>query len=215
MQELKIFENPEFGQVRTVEIDGELWFVGRDVCNALGYVNPRDALRKHVDREDRRESLIPTPSRGNQKMTVINESGMYSLMIGSRLETAKRFKRWITSEVLTQLCQRGSYSVRPEQGQLTELIEKQVADMITRTVPVIVSETVKQIVPAVTGQSGKMQTNAVLPCREDPAVCGMKEGQQRKRTRVVSKVDYLPQDVKREVIGMLLDLESGDTGMSW
>lgn len=215
MQELKIFENPEFGQVRTVEIDGELWFVGRDVCNALGYVNPRDALRKHVDREDRRESLIPTPSRGNQKMTVINESGMYSLMIGSRLETAKRFKRWITSEVLTQLCQRGSYSVRPEQGQLTELIEKQVADMITRTVPVIVSETVKQIVPAVTGQSGKMQTNAALPCREDPAVCGMKEGQQRKRTRVVSKVDYLPQDVKREVIGMLLDLESGDTGMSW
>ena len=109
MNELQTFKNSEFGQLRTVMIDSVLWFVGKDVATALGYTNPRDALRAHIDEEDRGVSQIATPS-GNQKMTVINESGLYSLILSSKLDGAKRFKRWVTSEVLPAIRIRGSYT---------------------------------------------------------------------------------------------------------
>lgn len=96
MNEIEIFRNEEFGEIRTVIIDGEPWFVGKDVAIALGYNNHRDALYKHVDNEDKGESRIATPS-GKQTMTTINESGMYSLIFGSKLESANRFKRWVTT----------------------------------------------------------------------------------------------------------------------
>ena len=105
---LQIFKNKEFGTIRTITIDNEPWFVGKDVAEALGYKNTKDALSRHVDPEDKRGSRITTPS-GVQEMTVINESGLYSLVLSSKLPTAKQFKRWVTSEVLPAIRKTGGY----------------------------------------------------------------------------------------------------------
>ena len=111
MNELVIFSNPEFGEIRTVEINGEPWLVGKDVAVALGYTNPRDALRKHVDNEDRNTVAVHDGIKGNPNMTIINESGLYSLILSSKLPGAKKFKRWVTAEVLPSIRKTGSYSV--------------------------------------------------------------------------------------------------------
>lgn len=108
MNDLQIFKNPEFGEIRTIEKDGEPWFVGKDVAAALGYEKPTDAVRKHVDVEDRGISKMETPS-GAQETTIINESGLYSLVLSSKLPTAKKFKRWITSEVIPSIRKHGAY----------------------------------------------------------------------------------------------------------
>lgn len=108
MNEIKIFNNEEFGQVRTILINDEPWFVGKDVAVALGYKNPQEAIREHVEEDDKGVSEILTPG-GKQKMPVINESGLYSLIFGSKLEGAKRFKHWVTSEVLPAIRKSGSY----------------------------------------------------------------------------------------------------------
>lgn len=108
MNELQIFNNEEFGQVRTVVIDNEPYFVGKDVAEALGYAKPTDAVRKRVDEEDRGISKMETPS-GTQDMTVINESGMYSLILCSKLPSSKKFKHWVTSEVLPSIRKTGVY----------------------------------------------------------------------------------------------------------
>ena len=109
MNELKIFKNEEFGQVRTVMIDGEPYFVGKDVAEILGYAEPRSAISKKVDDEDRGVAKMETPS-GMQEMTIINESGLYSLILSSKLESAKKFKRWVTSEVLPTIRKQGYYT---------------------------------------------------------------------------------------------------------
>lgn len=108
MNTLTVFENKDFGKIRTTVIDGEPWFVGKDVASALGYINTKDALSKHVDGEDKRGSQITTPS-GEQTMTCINESGLYSLTFASKLKTAKEFKRWVTHEVLPSIRKTGKY----------------------------------------------------------------------------------------------------------
>ena len=108
MNELQIFNNPEFGEIRTVEVDGEPWLVGRDIAQALGYKNPQEAIRVHVDEEDKGVSEILTPG-GKQSVPVINESGLYSLVLSSKLPDAKRFKRWIVSEVLPAIRKHGAY----------------------------------------------------------------------------------------------------------
>lgn len=128
MTELQIFNSEEFGNIRTVTIDNEPWLSGKDVAKALGYKNTKDAVLTHVDEEDRRiiqrseiatfENHIPKdvfpvnfvsadiPNRG---MTIINESGLYALILGSKLESAKRFKHWVTSEVLPTIRKTGGY----------------------------------------------------------------------------------------------------------
>lgn len=108
MNELQIFNNEQFGEIRAVELNGEPWFVGKDVAQALGYEKPTDAVRKHVDGEDRGISKMETPS-GKQDMTVINESGLYSLVLSSKLPNAKKFKRWITTEVIPSIRKHGAY----------------------------------------------------------------------------------------------------------
>lgn len=110
MGQLKIFENEEFGQVRTVMRDGEVWFIARDVAEALGYANASDAISKHVDREDKGIAKCDTLG-GTQELTVLNESGLYSLILSSKLGSAKRFKRWVTSEVLPAIRKNGSYEM--------------------------------------------------------------------------------------------------------
>ena len=110
MGQLKIFESEEFGQVRTVMRDGEVWFIARDVAEALGYANASDAISKHVDREDKGIAKCDTLG-GTQELTVLNESGLYSLILSSKLGSAKRFKRWVTSEVLPAIRKTGSYEM--------------------------------------------------------------------------------------------------------
>ena len=105
---MKTFESQEFGKVRVVEISGEPWLVGKDIAKALGYSNGRDAISKHVDDDDKGVAKCDTLG-GKQDLQVINESGMYSLVIGSKLPGARKFKRWITSEVLPSIRKHGAY----------------------------------------------------------------------------------------------------------
>lgn len=110
MNELQVFQNPDFGSIRTIVIDDEPWFVGKDVASALGYKNSRQGIATNIDDEDKGVHSVDTPS-GTQNMTIINESGLYCLILGSKLETAKKFKRWVTNEVLPTLRKTGVYSL--------------------------------------------------------------------------------------------------------
>ena len=116
MNELKVFENPAFGQVRTIEIDNEPWFVGRDVAKALGYgddgKSATNAVARHVEGEDRSVTEIVTEA-GKRNITIINESGLYSLILSSKLPGAKEFKRWVTSEVIPSIRKTGGYTLKP------------------------------------------------------------------------------------------------------
>lgn len=108
--DIRLFENPEFGQVRTVIIDDEPWFVGRDVATILGYAKPENALANHVDEDDKTTTLIQgTGSNYKSKAVIINESGLYSLILSSKLPKAKEFKHWVTSEVLPDIRKYGMY----------------------------------------------------------------------------------------------------------
>lgn len=112
MHELQIFNNEEFGQIRTVEIDGEIYFVGKDVTEILGYSNPRKAIIDHVDEEDKTDGVTIRDSIGREQNPVcINESGLYSLILSSKMPNAKKFKRWVTSEILPTLRKTGSYEM--------------------------------------------------------------------------------------------------------
>ena len=120
MNNLQPFNNPEFGTIRTLEKDNEVWFIGKDVAEILGYSNTRDALTKHVDSEDKAGVAIHD-GRQNRSMIIINESGLYSLVLSSKLPTAKKFKRWVTSEVLPSIRKHGIYAT-------TQTIETMLAD---------------------------------------------------------------------------------------
>lgn len=109
MNEINIFQSPEFGQIRTVEVDGEPWLVGKDVARALGYSNPQKAIRDHVDEDDR--TVNDSFTVNGTPISLINESGLYSLVLSSKLEGAKKFRRWVTSEVLPSIRKKGSYAI--------------------------------------------------------------------------------------------------------
>ena len=126
MSELQVFSNAEFGSVRSITVNGEPYFVGKDVAEILGYGNTRDALIAHVDEEDRtviQKSEIPTLDIPNRGLTVINESGLYSLILSSRLPSAKRFKRWVTSEVLPAIRKHGVFALDDIVNNTDALIE--------------------------------------------------------------------------------------------
>lgn len=122
MNEIKIFNNPQFGEVRTINKSGEVYFVGNDIAKVLGYSYPANAIQDHVDDEDKTiiqlsdiQDVDKTPHLKGSKITVINESGVYSLVFGSKLELAKQFKKWITSEVLPAIRKTGGYIVAKEE----------------------------------------------------------------------------------------------------
>ena len=123
MNELQSFNSEEFGEIRTITKDNETYFVGKDVAKALGFTNPRDAIATHVFDEDKGVDTIDTPG-GKQSMTVINESGVYALVFGSRLESAKRFKHWVTSEVIPSIRKNGGYIAGQETLSDEELMAK-------------------------------------------------------------------------------------------
>lgn len=120
LNDIKIFESPEFGKIRTEIIDGEPWFVGKDVASALGYGKGKslnNAIARHVDLDDKGVTDLMTPG-GKQKTTIINESGLYALIFGSKLDSAKRFKHWVTSEVLPTLRKTGSYAMTKQDSYI-------------------------------------------------------------------------------------------------
>ena len=134
MNELQIFKSEEFGKIRTVTINNEPWFVSKDVATALGYSNSRDAISKHVFDDDKGVAKCDTPS-GRQEMSVINESGLYALIFGSKLDSAKRFKHWVTSEILPSIRKTGSYQkpMTPEQMMRVQLgMIDDVSDRVTK-----------------------------------------------------------------------------------
>ncbi|UBH10633.1 BRO family protein [Macrococcus armenti] len=148
MNDLQVF-NFEQLPVRTLEVDGDPYFVGKDVAEILGYKNGSRDINRHVDEEDRMVQVLPQYQNGTlvSKTILINESGLYSMIFGSKLESAKRFKRWITSEVLPTLRKTGSYQVKPlttqEQIQLiaqgnNELVER--VEAIETSIPVFPGE---------------------------------------------------------------------------
>mgnify|MGYP001079488417 FL=1 len=121
MNGLQTFANEEFGAVRSLMIEDMPWFVGRDVATALGYAKPRNAISVHVDDEDKNSALIQGAiqggTQGNPNMTIINESGLYSLILSSKLPAAKRFKRWVTSEVLPAIRRTGGYGTATQAAE--------------------------------------------------------------------------------------------------
>lgn len=108
MNEMIIFNNPQFGDIRMMDINGETWFVGKDVASILGYKNPRQAIATNVDEDDKGVHGMDTPS-GRQEMTIINESGLYALVLNSKLKTARDFKNWVTKDVLPAIRRNGGY----------------------------------------------------------------------------------------------------------
>lgn len=139
MGELQVFNNKEFGTIRIVKIEGEPWMVGRDVAQSLGYVNTKDALANHVDAEDKQiiqrseSTTLDIPNRG---LTIINESGLYSLVLSSKMPNAKKFRRWVTSEVLPSIRKTGGYiAATPE---MTE------AEIMARAV-LVAQDTIKRM----------------------------------------------------------------------
>lgn len=121
MNGLQTFADEEFGAVRSLMIEDMPWFVGRDVATALGYAKPRNAISVHVDDEDKNSALIQGAiqggTQGNPNMTIINESGLYSLILSSKLPAAKRFKRWVTSEVLPAIRRTGGYGTATQAAE--------------------------------------------------------------------------------------------------
>lgn len=122
MNELRIFNNADFGDIRTVEQDGGIWFVGKDVAEALGYSNPSNAVISHVDDEDKLRTQIKYAGQ-NREVSIINESGLYSLVLSSKLPSAKAFKRWITSEVIPSIRKTGSYN-KPSKQPTTQQAQR-------------------------------------------------------------------------------------------
>ena len=128
MTDLQIFNSPEFGQIRTIEKDGEPWFVGKDVAAVLGYADPFGALKKHVEEEDK-QNCQNDSFESPRGMTIINESGLYSLVLSSKLPTAKKFKRWVTSEVIPSVRKTGGYSLPRDLSRLSP--EMQMLKLLT------------------------------------------------------------------------------------
>ena len=167
MNELTIFENPEFGAIRTVELDGEPWLVGKDVAEALGYTNPRKALIDHVDDEDKGVTKCYTPG-GDQDMTIINESGLYSLVLSSKLPTARKFRRWVTSEILPSIRRTGGYNLPKDYPSalraLADTEEKRLAllaDNEAQRQVIADFEPVRQYVDTILHSKGSLATSQI------------------------------------------------------
>ena len=134
MNNIQVFNSPEFGDIRTVEIDGEPWFVGKDVATALGYVNASKAVSVHVHEEDKLLKVLEADSQnGNVVKTqtaLINESGLYALILGSKLDSAKRFKQWVTSEVLPSIRRTGVYIQQETKPEISPVVLVRCAEIM-------------------------------------------------------------------------------------
>ena len=182
MNELTVFQNQEFGRLRTAEIDGEGWLVGKDVARALGYTNPQKAIRDHIDDEDR--TVNETFTVNGTPITLINESGLYSLVLSSKLPGAKRFKHWVTSEVLPSIRKHGGYGNGVSAEQMVEIAQRMAAAMG--------AEIVKQLKDVLAPSTPPVQEEVVLM-----------EPVPRRRQRYHSVITMLDPELQREVDEML------------
>ena len=133
MNELQIYSNEEFGDIRTVTIDNEPWFVGKDVAEALKYNEPHKAIARHISDDDRMKHPVTDSTGRNQDTWIINESGLYALIFGSKLESAKRFKHWVTSEVLPEIRKTGSYQNPMTTDQKIQLLAQGNVELTEKT----------------------------------------------------------------------------------
>ena len=168
MQLLK-FENNEFGSIRTISIDNQPWFVGKDVAECLGYTNPAKAIRDHVETEDKGVNEMFTPG-GKQDLQIINESGLYSLIMSSKLPKAKEFKRWVTSEVLPSIRKTGMYATdqlldNPDLAiaVFTQLKEERRRVRELETINLIQNQQILEMKPKVSYHDKILQNPDVVP----------------------------------------------------
>ena len=208
MNEVTIFNSPQFGQIRTLTIDGEPWFVGKDVAIALGYAKSENAVGTHVDSEDKTTTLIQgTGSNYKSNAVIINESGLYSLIMSSKLPEAKKFKRWVMSEVLPAIRKTGGYF----SGNIEEIITK----TVTATATAVVTEVMKQIIPLIQSVNNS-KTVPEAPKQTIKAVQhatpgsintpGQIFGVIRKKyvQPTQSKILQLPEEIRRQVDNMIM-----------
>lgn len=178
MNKLTVFQNQEFGRLRTADIKGEAWFVGKDVARALGYTNPQKAIRDHVDDEDRTVNEMFTVN--GTPITLINESGLYSLVLSSKLPAVRKFKHWVTSEVLPSIRKRGGYGNGVSAEQVIEIAQHMAAAMG--------AELVKQLKDVLAPAPQPAREEVVLV---DPA--------SQRRRRYHSVITMLDPELQREV----------------
>lgn len=172
MNELTTFNNPDFGNIRTLTVNGEPWFVGKDVAEILGYTNSRKAIADHVDEEDKGVTNCDTLG-GTQTMTIINESGLYSLILSSKLPTAKKFKHWVTSEVLPAIRRTGAYN----SGYSTAYSAEEVRD-------IIMQEATRMLIN-INARLGLR--NAKAPPKKDTSKIGQLSPEDRQRAESIIK----------------------------
>ena len=156
MQQVMLFENQEFGEIRTLMIDGQPYFVGKDVAEILGYSNSSKAVSNHVDDEDKQFVMLNIADAqngnvpiGQSKTAIINESGLYSLILSSKLPTAKKFKRWVTSEVLPSIRKTGGYI---NGAGIEQIIQRTVTETIQAVVPEVMKAVMNNMIPFLLGQ---------------------------------------------------------------
>lgn len=176
--EIQIFKSVEFGSVRTLEIDGVIYFVGKDVAQALGYSQTDKAIVRHVDEDDRTKYTVTDNLNRPQETFIINESGLYSLILSSKLPNAKKFKRWVTSEILPSIRKTGSYG------------EINLEEIITRTATAVAAEIAKQFITA----SQQETKSSAEPVKKIAKVY---------KYSTPSKISTLPPEIKEQVDEML------------
>ena len=196
MQELQIFQNNSFGEIRTMQIDNEIWFVGKDVASALGYSDTNKAIAMHIDEEDKLNDKMAS-SLGQRGGWLINESGLYSLILSSKLPTAKEFKRWVTNEVLPSIRKTGSY-IRPKTAMELIELEFQAIKEVKQEVEEVKKdlEYFKQDIPLLA-----LEIECIIKARNKTAVSllGGKESPAYKNKSLRGKVySDLSREVKRQ-----------------
>lgn len=180
MNKLQVFKNENLGEIRTIIINNEVWFVGKDVARILGYAKPENAISTHIDNEDKTTTLIQgIGSNYKSKAVIINESGLYSLILSSKLPKAKEFKRWVTSEILPQIRKNGYYSSSPE-------------DFLKQAI----LEIVKQIVPEIINATKSTYQNYMV-IEDDYEHFNLNK----------NKIEYFPNEIRENIDEMLLSMQ--------
>ncbi|MDE5771408.1 MAG: Bro-N domain-containing protein [Ruminococcus sp.] len=174
MNEIQIFKNEEFGEIRTLEIDGQIYFVGVDVAKALGYIKTRNAIRDHVDEDDKKVFNLNTAlkqggiiSAGNPNVILINESGLYSLILSSKLESARKFKHWVTAEVLPAIRRTGTYGISHGISDIEEIVNRMLDEKIETVINKVFDEKMEDIIKTVKETVEKNSyeiVNTLIPC---------------------------------------------------
>ncbi len=204
MQQVILFENKEFGEIRMLMIDGQPYFIGKDVAAALGYERPAKAILDHVDNEDKDEVPIQDSIGRMQNTPIINESGFYSLVLSSKLPTAKKFKRWVTSEVLPSIRKTGGYI---NGAGMEEIIQRTVTETIQAVVPEVMKAVMNNMVPFLLGQ--QKAVTAVKRAEKESEYLENEKDYYTYETDVafhlmgINKIELFPEEMLEQVNGIM------------